>query len=291
MIVVALTTFCVTATLFLTIPTRSLLETGKYNPWADLNDDGTIDILDAIMLANVFGTSGTPINKTVLYDWYAWQYGLVGRWKLDEGTGNVTADSSGNSNYGTLVNDPTWVDGKFGKALHLNGTNYVTVADSETLEVQNFTLEAWIYMTRRPYEQSSSCAIIHKFGTDAESSGSGYMLRFRYPNSTDDKLTISTGWAMAGERVLLQYNSVDDLTLDQWHHIVGTSDGYTIRLYIDGVLKASETYSEAVQVLYWKSFPLVLGAYGFNGAIDNVMIYNRALSVEEVMYHYVLPPP
>jgi hypothetical protein len=46
------------------IPIRSSPELGQYNPWADINGDSTVDICDAIFLANSFGTSGTPINKT-----------------------------------------------------------------------------------------------------------------------------------------------------------------------------------------------------------------------------------
>ena len=48
------------------LPTRSQTGTGEYDPWVDLNDDGAIDIYDAITLANHFGTTGTPINKTDL---------------------------------------------------------------------------------------------------------------------------------------------------------------------------------------------------------------------------------
>src|SRR4030042_1528239 len=47
--------------------------------------------------------------------------GLVGYWNFDEGNGDVAADSSGNKNDGKLVRNPEWVDGKFGKALKLDG--------------------------------------------------------------------------------------------------------------------------------------------------------------------------
>lgn len=64
-----LVALCLTGILFITMPTRSNPESGKYDAWVDLNDDGVIDIFDAIILANAFGTSGTPINKTdVLID-------------------------------------------------------------------------------------------------------------------------------------------------------------------------------------------------------------------------------
>lgn len=61
--VVALATFCLTATLFLIIPSRSQTPEG-YNPWFDLNDDGSINILESIIIGNHFLTSGTPINKS-----------------------------------------------------------------------------------------------------------------------------------------------------------------------------------------------------------------------------------
>lgn len=66
LVIVALATFCLTATLLLTIPTRSQTPSGTYDPWIDINDDGTINILDAIVLSNHFLESGIPINKTAL---------------------------------------------------------------------------------------------------------------------------------------------------------------------------------------------------------------------------------
>ena len=67
--VAVLATCCLTATLFLMIPTSSQSSTRPYNPWGDLNDDGTIDIYDAIILSGIFGTSGIPITKaSIQYD-------------------------------------------------------------------------------------------------------------------------------------------------------------------------------------------------------------------------------
>jgi hypothetical protein len=60
-----LATFCLTATLFLVLPTQSSLGNG-YDPWADMNDDGSINILDIANIASKFGTSGEAINKTAL---------------------------------------------------------------------------------------------------------------------------------------------------------------------------------------------------------------------------------
>jgi S1-C subfamily serine protease len=66
LVVVVIATFCLATTLFMVIPTRSSLETNSYDPWLDINDDGNINILDISSLAIIFGTSGSPVNKTAL---------------------------------------------------------------------------------------------------------------------------------------------------------------------------------------------------------------------------------
>ncbi len=122
--------------------------------------------------------------------------GLVGYWKLDEGTGLTASDSSGNGNTGTLINGPQWVDGKSGKALDFDGVNdYVSIPDSASLRVQSFTLSAWIYMTERPYQHGTRhSAIINKLYYQSIGTGiSGYKLQFESPTSTDDNLVVSIG--------------------------------------------------------------------------------------------------
>ena len=58
---------------------------------------------------------------------------VVGIWKFDEGKGNTTKDVSENGNAGTLTNKPKWVDGKFGKALELDGSSFVDMGNDESL--------------------------------------------------------------------------------------------------------------------------------------------------------------
>jgi hypothetical protein len=64
LVIVALATFCLTATLFLIVPTRS--QTGGYDPWLDTNDDGQINILEAILTSNHFLTSGDPAKNVMI---------------------------------------------------------------------------------------------------------------------------------------------------------------------------------------------------------------------------------
>jgi hypothetical protein len=241
-----------------------------------------------------------PTNVTLTIDCRRGTYpsGLVGYWKLDEGSGTIVFDSSKNNNHGILINGPLWVNGKYGKALSFDGIDdYVMISDSPSLRVQSFTLVAWVYMTVRPYQAGHLghphvCIInkLHFYDTPAIT---GYKLDFEYPTATDDTLVISVGDGVA-QRFLVQYNSINDLTLNQWHQIVGTYDGSTAKLYIDGQLKAT---GQGSYTILHDSTPLCLSREisqpiydGFNGIIDTVMVYNRALSTEEIQALYTRPP-
>jgi hypothetical protein len=321
-LIVGLAVFCIAALLFSAIPVIG--QTGQYDPWLDINDDGYIGIDDIFAVASHFGAEGEAINKTELLlqlqtkiaemenrievletlhgyhypiecDWFN---GLVGYWKLDEGSGTVAYDSSGIGNNGSLMEGPTWVDGKYGKALSFDGIDdYISIPGSQSLRVQNFTLEAWIYMMKRPYEHGDvHSAIINKLNFQSGSGTKGYKLMFEGPSSTDDHLVMSVGDGIT-QRFIIDYNSINDLTLNQWHHVMGTYDGATAKIYIDGRLKANAT---ATYVVVNDDAPLGIGqevtaipigpGY-FNGLIDNALVYNRDLTAEEVLAHYVCQPP
>jgi hypothetical protein len=72
--------------------------------------------------------------------------GLIAYWAFDEGTGSTTADGSGNGKNGTLVNSPTWIDGKLGKALQFSGTKRVNVPDT-SLGNTSYTYAGWLKTT------------------------------------------------------------------------------------------------------------------------------------------------
>jgi hypothetical protein len=75
----------------------------------------------------------------------------VGMWLFDEGNGNIAKYSSENMNNGTLMNDPKWVDGKFGKALSFTGVDdYVVIPKGAAMLEQQFSqmsFAAWVYLT------------------------------------------------------------------------------------------------------------------------------------------------
>lgn len=308
MAVAILATFCLTSTLFMVIPIKSQVGTtsaNEYDPWTDTNDDGIIDIFDIAALALAFGAEGTPINKTALLlelksrvaeleervaylelyhppkqSYPDWFNGLIGYWKLDEGTGAVAGDSSGNNNNGTLQNGPTWVYGKYGKALSFDGVNdYVEVTQSSSLDIANsVSVTAWVYPRAFP--------------------ASGIILSRWYDGTEPDRGIVLH--LMPGS---YHFGVIDDnnhlyvpfsFEINKWYYLAATWNGSVSRAYVNGIEIGNRSTSGSFTN---QNLNLGIGSdinpinSHFNGTIDEVMIYNRALSEEEVFAHYIYPPP
>jgi len=207
--------------------------------------------------------------------------GLVGYWKFDEGSGTIAKDSSGYNNDGTLVNGPTWVDGKFGKALKFDGVDdYVNVGHSESVNIVNaITIAAWVMFLRDPALDRYS-GILGKTYTDYK----GYNLQTG-PYTGKLLFTFGTGSAW----INVQSNTV--FTTGRFYHVVGTFDGTVAKFYTNGVLDCSPVaYSGTIAEDPTKD--LLIGQVPdgttkyVNAIIDEVRIYNRALSEEEIKQHY-----
>lgn len=229
--------------------------------------------------------------------------GLRLYYTLDETTGNLVHDSSGNGNDGTIQNftdDLVWTNGWINGALFLTNipsglTNYILIPDSGTLNFTNenaFTLAAWIKM---PNAQRGGSGII------ARGSGNGgeqYVLdvqanRYRLVvrNASKTATTASTTAAPA--------NNV-------WQHVAAVYDGAntvsrTIRIYLNGVLNVSVTNNVNLATLLATNHVLTLGArrstsasgsafdlVTTNTTLDEVRIYNRPLSASDVYELYSL---
>lgn len=218
----------------------------------------------------VFEGSGTPP-----------QSGLVGYWNFDEGSGTMAGDSSGNGNTGTLYNGPVWVDGKYGKALSFDGSStYVSVEASSSLDVTSqVTVEAWAYAR----------AYVDNVGDNPHIVSRTYL-----SGGAIHILNIYGGTHKVGFGVNPfpdQQPSTADLPLNVWTHIAMTYDGAYVRFYVNGELDSSYAQSGPIQTTSnWLAFGCMPTArYGgpgtwafFNGMIDEVRIYNRALSQQEI---------
>jgi hypothetical protein len=208
--------------------------------------------------------------------------GLVAAYGFNEGSGTLVSDVSGNGNNGT-ISGATWTtSGKYGKALNFNGTNaLVSVNNAPSLQLTNaMTLEAWVYPTT---VNSLWRDVIYK-GND------NYYLEGTSSNSGRPAAGAIFGGAYG------EVYGTGALTANTWAHLAATYDGATMQLYVNGVQVASRAQTGAIAT---STNPLQIGGdslYGqyFAGRIDEVRIYNRALSVAEIqsdMNTPVAPPP
>ena len=202
--------------------------------------------------------------------------GLVAAFGFDEGSGSSVSDASGNGNNGTVVNG-SWVAGKYGKALQFNGSStVVTVPDSASLHLSSgMTLEAWV----DPSTVNSQWRdVVYK------ANDSFYLEATLTNSSRPDAGTI------AGGSYADAYGT-GALAANVWTYLAETYDGTTLRLYVNGTQVASTAHTGAIAS---STSPLQIGGdslYGqyFAGLIDEVRVYNTALTAAQIQSDQVIP--
>src|SRR6266853_679638 len=217
-----------------------------------------------------FAVLATLTSLTVPSPASAQTPGLVAAYAFNEGSGTTVADMSGNNNNGT-ISAATWTTaGRFGNALVFNGTSArVTVPDAASLQLTTgMTLEAWVFPTATP---TNWRAIVDK-------TVDGYYLMA----STDKGDGPSAGGTWVGGNQNTYGPSV--VEVNTWTHLAATFDGETVRLYVNGAEVASQAQTTPLATttgtlqIGGDSYPNEF----FAGRIDEVRIYNRALSAAEI---------
>jgi hypothetical protein len=195
--------------------------------------------------------------------------GLVGWW-----TGNGNALDYANTNNGALAGNSTYGTGRVGQGFVFDGTgDAVLVGNAPSLQLQNFTIEAWI-------KRSSTALVTGSVGNNGIIFGYG-----------------AGGYAFAldpGGHPMISAVNVDAviasgaITDTSYHHLVMTRSGSTLVFYIDGIQDTTAAYGTG----FGFSTPAAIGARGDNlgncflGTLDEVSVYNRALSASEIQGIY-----
>jgi len=170
-----------------------------------------------------------------------------------------------------------WVSGKYGSALEFDGVDdYVRVPDSDSLDLTKFTVSLWI--KPNALGTGSWQGIIGK-GTGDKNNRNYALFQRLDDNRLHYSFSDGNDW--------VSYSSVGSLTIGDWYYVVMTYDQANFCLYINGEKDSCVPES---RVPLTTSEPLYIGRlpdYGaFNGAIDDVRIYNRALSADEIQSLY-----
>lgn len=231
----------------------AVLERTTYSPTGEVLSGGRLNRYGYEAKEQELGFGKVPTNGLVSY--YSFEGGA-----FDEGVGNQ----------GTITN-ATLTTGKVRDAYSFSGSSYVQVNDSNSLDLTgNITLSAWIYP--RSVTQGY---IVCKYGA--------YMIQFLTTNQTQGGIWSGSSWKAF----------VSGTTnLNTWSHVVFTYDKVTARLYVNGASVANFSNTSAIDV---NANYLYIGAKNstdrtrdFNGSVDEVGIWNRALTASEVtdLYNY-----
>lgn len=196
--------------------------------------------------------------------------GLVSWWP---GEGNANDIIDGNN--GTLQQDATFAAGRVGQAFSFDGLNdYVEVPDSANLNITGaITLDAWI----KTSGTNDFSGIVGKILPVEPRTG--YLLNV----DSNSKFRCDIIRARPPQGTVVSITSVED---SNWHHVACTYDGATVKVYVDGNFEASVSYTDGIGV---NNEPLRIGRdpglapnRDFNGLIDEVEVYNRALTDAEI---------
>ncbi len=222
----------------------------------------------------------------------------IAHWKFDEGSGTTAYDSAGDNN-GTIYG-AQWTTGQIDGALEFDGVDdYVDVGDpvDESLDFgadDSFTLLAWI----KSDKAKRYSAIVDK----RRSTGTGGVFKEGYNLGVHLGVIEFGVEDVSGNRTSILHSGATVLNDDTWHHVVAVRDTQTgeLRAYVNGFADApAVTDSTTATLATSKSFQIGrrdTTAHGsnlnyFGGKIDDVRVYDRALSAEEVQELYLLGLP
>ena len=246
-------------------------------------------ILTSYMESKTFGPKGNETSKTNKDggpDPYLYEVGSdlfisplkpVASWSFDEGAGTIANDSSGNNNNGILYGNPTWTtEGQVNKALSFDGSNdYVDCGNDESLNLTSVgSVEVWANIkTYSNYPGIVSKGAIGGWDTN----GYGIWL-------WEGKVAGTiTNKAENPNHITFSFGSP---AINKWNHYVLVWDGSYVYGYFNGIEVFKQTQTLNVPITSYNLELSHIASTAFNGLIDEVRIYNRALSAEEIKRHY-----
>ena len=203
--------------------------------------------------------------------------GLVAAYNFNEGSGTVVNDLSGNNITGTIVGATWTTGGRYGNALSFNGTSsYVDLGNPSALQLTgSMTVEAWINAAANPPDDGQIVA---------KSNGFGWQLK-----TTPDTgpHTFGVQVSPSGTSSAQRYGS-QTRSLNTWYHVaaVYNATAGTLEIYVNGALDNGTLAGSIPAIQYNQSVNVNIGrrtgGFYFNGVIDEIRIYARALSQADI---------
>lgn len=206
---------------------------------------------------------------------------LVLHWKFNEdanedqarsdlGIGHVAWDSA-RIHHAGVIGEWTRTVGKDGNAVAINGGGYIQAYDAADLQLQRMTLAMWLKPTQQLSGMPAYFSLFERFDWE---NNSGYW--FGGMSGNQIGLMLLNGTSVE-ERKTITY---EETSQGVWFHLAAVYDGDTMSIYRDGVVVASQQVG--VLTLNYQGVRALSAVAGFTGAVDDVRVYDRALSVGEI---------
>ncbi len=256
------------------------------------DDDNDYHLKGKIDDVRIYNTALTAEEIASHYYEHSWKLNLTAHWKFDEGSGQIAGDDSGNSHDGTLgdssgvdEHDPSWVDGIDGKALEFDGVDdYVIIPHHESFMFDSsYSLFAWIKPNRIDWNSTNEEAgyILGKTTTNNEWQvyiADGKLVSFyEYGSDVNGRLEADIPGSPIGKWVNIGITYDDETNLHS--------------VYWNGELLESQIEVDDPEITY--TGPVTIGAEldvekdrYFDGTIDEIGVYSRALSADEIVAFY-----
>lgn len=204
--------------------------------------------------------------------------GLIGWWKMNDGSGTTAADSSASGANGSITG-AVWGSGKRSGALVFDGNDKVANGTGASLNgTTSFSVSSWVKI---PTTHAAQAIVVQQRGP-ADGTTNGYNGQYQLRVNADGKPSF---WVYGNGANQFDFAASTAIHDNQWHHVLAVRDGADGRIYINGTLAGSSTGT--VRSLA-SNIPVYLGCDGrdnnrfLNGSLDEVRIYNRALSGDEI---------
>ena len=236
--------------------------------------------LAAVLIAGVGIGFPAIAQKVVIED------GLIGYWSFDKDTikGNTVQDIWGDQD-AEMIGKIEIVQGKFGEAVQLSGGAGARVQMTDDIKkaklpTEEMTVELWVW-DEQFIEWGGYIVAVQDNGAFEK----GWLLGTRWKAFS---FALSSDGADDGDGLLTYLNSANTYDVGEWHHVVGTYDGKEMKIYVDGKLEATSGVQSGA-INYPDRVFFSIGAYKddnedfvHTGLLDEVRLYNRALSEKEV---------
>ena len=257
---------------------------GTYTGTISVNSAGVVSISGAtpvgshtITIRATDNCGATTDTTLVLSVSNAQAPGLALGFSFDEAAGTVANDSSGNGNTATLNNSIAWVPGKYGTAVSLDGlTNYLSIPNSTSTNISGTGLTLSMWINPQPLSVGDSVAIGKFWNTTWTSPYYQYGLEL--DSGTIPHFYVGTAGGLLGVPM------GSPLTLSQWNNLAVVFDGTQVQFYVNGALVNTQPLPASITA---RGNAMNVGADAqpgeyYSGTLDDLRIYNRALSQNEV---------